>query len=180
MALHHVDAGQAIDLQPLGAGLTYASTAAIVKPETFEPIRLMVRAGSDFEPHKVDGPITLCCLEGRALLHLPTAPELSAGQWMYLDGGELHSISVIEDTSFPLAILFSSGNKEGTSDADPTVSTQVETEDPAAIERLESLLDEGLAETFPASDPVAVSNPSTGIRINRRRGPIRDDSWNRS
>jgi hypothetical protein len=137
-------------------------------------VRLVVQAGGDIKPHKVDGPITLHCLEGRALLRLPTATlELSAGQWVYLDGGEPHSISAIEDTSFLLTILFSSGNRGAYSV--PAVSAHEATENRAAVERLESLLDEGLAETFPASDPVSVSNPSTGIRTKARRDPDRDD-----
>jgi quercetin dioxygenase-like cupin family protein len=174
MALRHAHAGQIVDLQPLGTGLKQARTAAIVKSETFEAVRLVVQAGGDIKPHKVDGPITLHCLEGRALLRLPTATlELSAGQWVYLDGGEPHSISAIEDTSFLLTILFSFGNRGAYSV--PAVSAHEAAEDRAAVERLESLLDEGLAETFPASDPVSVSNPSTGIRTKARRDPDRDD-----
>lgn len=176
MALRHARAGQIVDLQPLGTGLKQARTAAIMKAETFEVVRLVVHAGNDIKPHKVDGPITLHCLEGRALLRLPTATlELSAGEWVYLDGGEPHSISAIEDTSFLLTILFSSGNRETTSYAVPAASAHKVLEDRAAVERLELLLDEGLAETFPASDPVSVSNPSTGIRTKPRRDPDRND-----
>jgi quercetin dioxygenase-like cupin family protein len=176
MALRHASAGQIVDLQPLGTGLRRARTAAIVKSETFEAVRLVLPAGRDIKPHRVDGPITLHCLEGQALLRLPTTTlALSAGQWVYLDGGEPHSISAIEDTSFLLTILFAAGNAEASSDAVLAASTHEIAEDPAADERLESLLDEGLVETFPASDPVAVSNPSTGIRINPRREPGSND-----
>lgn len=172
MALRHTSAGQIVDLQPLGTGLKQARTTAIVKSEMFEAVRLVVRAGNDIKPHKVDGPITLHCLEGQALLRLPTdILELSAGQWVYLDGGEPHSISAIEDTSFLMTILFTSGTRDATSDVIPAVSSPSGAEDPATIERLESLLEEGLAETFPASDPVSVSNPSIGIRIKPRRDP---------
>lgn len=166
MALRHANPGQIVDLQPLGTGLRQARTTAIVKSETFEAVRLVLPAGRDIKPHKVDGPITLYCLEGQAFLRLPTATlELSAGQWVYLDGGEPHSISAIEDTSFLLTILFAAGNGETTSDAVSATSAREAAADPATSEKLESLLDEGLAETFPASDPVAVSDPSTGIRI---------------
>lgn len=176
MALHHVDAGQIVDLQPLGAGLGHARTAAVVKAETFEVVHLVIRAGGNIKPHKVDGPITLHCLEGRALLRLSAATlELSAGQWVYLEGGEPHSISAIEDTSFLLTILFSSENRRKTSDTGPAVKSNVETESSTKAEKLDSLLDEGLAETFPASDPVAVSNPSTGIRISERRVSPKSD-----
>jgi len=171
MALRHANAGEIVDLKPLGQSLKQAQTAAIVKSEQFEAVHLVVRAGSDIKPHRVDGPITLHCLEGRALLRLPAATlELFAGQWVYLDGGEPHSISGIEDTAFLLTILFSDGSAKATWDAVPA-GGMVETQpaDPATREKLDSLLDEGLADTFPASDPVSISNPSTGIRIKPRR-----------
>jgi hypothetical protein len=34
-------------------------------------------------------------------------------------------------------------------------------DDPIASNRVDALLDEGLAETFPASDPVAVTSPGS-------------------
>lgn len=167
MALSHANAGQIVDLQPFGTGLPQARTTAIVKTELFEAVRLVVRAGKDIKSHRVDGPITLHCLEGRALLRLPAATlELTAGQWVYLAGGEPHSISGIEDTSFLLTILFAAGSGRRALEAAPGAQPA----DPATSQDLESLLDEGLEETFPASDPVAVSDPSIGIRITPRRG----------
>jgi quercetin dioxygenase-like cupin family protein len=170
MALRHANAGQIVDLQPLGAALKQARTNAIVKSDLFEAVRLVVGAGKDIKPHKVDGPITLHCLEGRALLRLPTETlELTAGQWVYLDAGEPHSVSGIEDSSFLLTILFPTGSTKPTSETTPHGRIDADTK--KTVEGLESLLDEGLEGTFPASDPVAVSDPSTGIRITQRRGP---------
>lgn len=88
MAIRHATPGEVVDLRPMGAGLKQARTTALVKSEMFEAVRLVVHAGVNIKTHKVDGPIILHCLEGRALLGLPTSSlELSAGQWMYLDGG---------------------------------------------------------------------------------------------
>ena len=107
MAMHHASPGEVFDLAPLGANLKGARTTAIVKSEAFEVVRLVVHAGVDIKTHQVDGPITLHCLEGRALLGLPeTTLELSGGQWVYLEGGVPHSIRGIEDTSLLLTILF--------------------------------------------------------------------------
>lgn len=51
--------------------------------------------------------MTLQCLEGRVLLELPnTTLELSAGQWVYLDGGVRHALNGPEDASLLLTILF--------------------------------------------------------------------------
>jgi quercetin dioxygenase-like cupin family protein len=107
MAVYHAKAGEIVDLQPLGEALKDARTTAIVKSETFEAVRLVVHAGANIAPHQVPGPITLHCLEGRVLLGLTKSTlELSAGQWIYLDGGERHSLKGLEDSSLLLTILF--------------------------------------------------------------------------
>jgi quercetin dioxygenase-like cupin family protein len=107
MAIHHASAGEIVDLRPLGAGLKSARTSAIVKTETFEVVRLIVHAGANIAPHKVGGAIMLHCLEGRVLVSLPaSALELSAGEWIYLEGGVRHAVKGIEDSSLLLTILF--------------------------------------------------------------------------
>jgi quercetin dioxygenase-like cupin family protein len=94
-------------LQPLGEGLQNARTTALVKSDTFEAVRLIVLAGREIAPHQVPGQITLHCLEGRVLLGLADSTlELSAGQWVYLDGGARHSVKGVEDSSVLLTILF--------------------------------------------------------------------------
>ena len=107
MALNHVKSGDVVDLQPLDERLAGAKTTALVKTEAFEAIRLVVAAGRDIAPHEVPGPITLQGLEGRVLLELlDTSLELSAGQWVYLDGGVRHSLKGLETSSLLLTILF--------------------------------------------------------------------------
>ena len=107
MAIEHAKSGQIVDLRPLGSELSRAKTTALVKSESFEAIRLIVRAGTEISSHQVSGNITLHCLEGRVLIGLiESALELSAGQWIYLDGGARHSVRGIEDSSLLLTILF--------------------------------------------------------------------------
>jgi quercetin dioxygenase-like cupin family protein len=107
MAIQHANAGEIVDLRPLGEALSQARTTAIVKAKTFEVARLIVHAGSAINPHQVPGPIMLHCLEGRVSLGLAeTELELSAGQWVYLDGGARHSVKGIEHSSLLLTILF--------------------------------------------------------------------------
>ncbi len=49
----------------------------------------------------------LHCLEGRVALGLGDASvELAAGDWLYLEGDEPHSVQGIEDASLLLTILF--------------------------------------------------------------------------
>ena len=48
----------------------------------------------------------LHCLEGRVKLGLTeSALELSAHQWIYLEGGTIHSVTGIEESSLLLTIL---------------------------------------------------------------------------
>lgn len=166
MAMRRVSSAEVFDLGPLGSGLKDARTTAIVKTEMLEAVRLIVHAGVEIKTHKVDGPVTLHCLEGRATLSLlDTARELSDGQWLYLEGKAPHSIKGIEDTSLLLTILFLPGSH---TEKSGTRSEQTGDGKLSANQILDSLLEEGLTETFPASDPVSISNPSIGIGITRR------------
>lgn len=107
MAMEHAKAGEIVDLRPLGAGLKEANTKALVKSETFEAVHLIVKAGRNIADHQVPGAITLHCLEGRVRLGLTDCElELSAGGWIYLEGGTKHSVKGIEDSSLLLTILF--------------------------------------------------------------------------
>ena len=107
MALPHAKPGEVVDLRPLGSGLREAKSAALVKTEQFEAIRLVVPAGAEIPAHDVAGHITLHCLEGRVTLGLGVASvELGAGDWIYLDRGEAHSVKGLEDASLLLTIMF--------------------------------------------------------------------------
>lgn len=107
MALHHARPGEIVDLRPLGAMLKETRTAAIIKSEHFEAARLIILAGKEIPSHKVAGNMMLHCLEGRVSLGLADSEILlSAGEWVYLEGGEMHSVKGIEDSSLLLTILF--------------------------------------------------------------------------
>ncbi len=106
MALKHARAGEIVDLRPFSGSIGEARTAAIVKTNEFEAVRLVVAAGSQIPPHKVPGQITLHCLEGHVELGLEGERlELRAGDWVYLDGGAVHALKGIEDASLLLTIL---------------------------------------------------------------------------
>jgi quercetin dioxygenase-like cupin family protein len=110
MALKHADPGEIVDLRPLGDRLGAARTSAIVRTGSFEAVRLVLPAGTEIPSHQVAQQITLHCLEGRAQLGLPAGPvELRAGDWVYLEAGEPHSLKGIEDASLLMTILFDGG-----------------------------------------------------------------------
>ena len=114
MAVHHAGSGEVVDLQPLGAKLQDARTTAIVKSDTFEAVRLIVPTGHKIPAHRVEGEITLFCLEGSVRLgHSDTEIELAAGQWVYLDGGVARSVEGINDASLLLTIHFQAKQTQG-------------------------------------------------------------------
>ena len=106
MALHHASSGEVVDLGPLGPDLRQAQTAALVKTDSFEAIRLVLKAGDELPAHQVSGKFTLHCIEGRVRLELPDdSLELAAQQWVYFDGGVSHSLRAMEDASLLLTIM---------------------------------------------------------------------------
>ena len=109
MALKHANAAEVVDLLWEGEQQP-RKTAAIVKSSHFEAVRLVVSAGTEIPPHQVNGPITLQCLSGRAILGVEGKElELRAGQWIYLEGGVRHWVRGIEDAVLLLTIVFVRG-----------------------------------------------------------------------
>ena len=107
MALKHARAGEVVSLRPLGETLVTTRTSALVKRPAFEAIRLVVPAGAELPPHKVAGPITLLGLEGHAQLGTSKAiVDLRAGDWVYLEGGEMHWLKGVEPSALLLTFLF--------------------------------------------------------------------------
>jgi quercetin dioxygenase-like cupin family protein len=107
MAQPHAEPGKVVDLRPLGPALQDAKTTALVKEDHFEAVRLIVHAGLHIPPHKVAGDIMLHCLEGEIILGLAASEViLKSGDWLYLKGGEMHSLKGIVDSSLLLTILF--------------------------------------------------------------------------
>lgn len=114
MALYHASSGEVVDLGSLRSELANTSTRALVKTDSFEAIHLIVRAGGEMPPHKVSGQFTLQCLAGHVRLELAeSSVELSAGQWVFFDGGVMHSVVGIEDSALLLTIMFPSSASAG-------------------------------------------------------------------
>lgn len=106
MALKHAKAGEVVDVSPLGEAIDEAKTQAIVKSASFEAIRLIVPEGAVLPAHKVPGELTLHCLEGRVEIGLDTGSrELAAGEWIYLEGGQVHSVKGLQPSSLLLTII---------------------------------------------------------------------------
>jgi quercetin dioxygenase-like cupin family protein len=110
MAIPHAKSGEIIDIRPLGTALAQARTTTLVKTDTLEVLRLVVQAGREIAPHKVDGEITVQCLEGSVgFLIDGNTRVLEAGQMMYLTGGEMHAVRGIQDASVLVTIQLGRG-----------------------------------------------------------------------
>lgn len=106
MALHHVAAGEKVNLNELRSGSKRRATA-LVKTDAFETAQLVLRAGEEISRHSVPGYAILHCLDGRLMLQAERNVELTAGDWMYLERDSEHSVSAVEDSVLLLTILFS-------------------------------------------------------------------------
>ena len=107
MAIEHAALGEVVDLKTYGPENTDTHTVAIVKTDTFEAMRIFAPAGSTVPPHKVDGPITVQCLRGDAVLFVGAEPrEMSEGSWLHIEGGKIHSIEATTDCVLLVMILF--------------------------------------------------------------------------
>lgn len=106
MALHHASSGEVVDLRPLGSKLADVHTAALVKTDSFEAIRLVLRAGEELPHHRITSKFTLHCIEGRVVLELPDRVlELGSHEWIFIDGDVPHALRAIEDASLLLTIM---------------------------------------------------------------------------
>jgi quercetin dioxygenase-like cupin family protein len=105
MATHHAEPGEVIDVRPLGSYLAQAVSSILAKSDELEIIRLILPAGKETPPHKVAGPITVQCLEGRVAFHASGKWQtLEPGQLLYLAGDELHAVKGIENSSVLVTI----------------------------------------------------------------------------
>jgi quercetin dioxygenase-like cupin family protein len=107
MAIPHSQPGEVIDVRPLGPALVGARTTALVKTEGLEVIRLVIPRGKEVPTHTAREEITVQCLEGRvAFTTGGVTHELGAGQLLYLQGKQPHSVRGIDDASLLMTITF--------------------------------------------------------------------------
>lgn len=106
MALKHATSGEIVEILPLGASIDEVPSTAIVRDDRIEVMRLVLPAGKTVPEHRVDGPITVHCLEGEleVFAHNEAKP-LRAHQLMYLSGGVAHAFHALSDTSVLVTVV---------------------------------------------------------------------------
>ena len=94
MAQVHAASGDIVDIRPLGAALPQYRTAAILKADQLELVRIVLLAGQTLKQHSAPGEITVLCLEGEIQFSTSSGIHLLvAGQLIHLAAGEPHSLT---------------------------------------------------------------------------------------
>jgi quercetin dioxygenase-like cupin family protein len=107
MALEHARPATAVHLID-SSFLPPKKTAALVKTDRFEAVRLFMPAGAEIPSHHVGGFVTLQCLNGHVVIEVDRKIELRTGEWTFLGRDVPHSLTAIDETYLLLTILFDS------------------------------------------------------------------------
>ncbi|MEO7496098.1 MAG: cupin domain-containing protein [Massilia sp.] len=106
MALQHAASGEKIALQRDDNDIAHFTSVALAKTEHMELIRLVLPKERAMPEHRVDGEMTLQCLEGEIVLDAHgRSTILRPGEMLYLAGGEPHAVRANEDAVALLTIL---------------------------------------------------------------------------
>jgi len=99
--------GELVDVRPLGNSLASARTRTLVRSNSVQVVRLIVRAGDDMPQQRSKGEVIVHCLEGRVTVTaLGKTQALEAGWLLELPAGEPHELTGIDDASSILLTTF--------------------------------------------------------------------------
>ena len=106
MALQHAASGERIALHRGEDDIANFTSIALAKTEHMELIRLVVTKDKPMPEHRVEGEITLLCLEGEIAFdaHGRTV-VLRPNEMVYLAGGEPHAVRANQDAVALMTIL---------------------------------------------------------------------------
>ena len=106
MALQHAVSGERIALQRSGDDIANFTSIALIKTDHMELTRLVVPKDKPMPEHRVEGEITLLCLEGEIAFEAHGRTTLlRPNEMVYLAGGEPHAIRANQDSVGLLTIL---------------------------------------------------------------------------
>lgn len=106
MALQHAASGELIPLRRTEDDIAHFTSVALAKTDNLELIRLVLPKERSMPEHRVDGEITLLCLQGEIVCDAHgTSTVLRPGELLYLLGGVPHAIRANEDAVALLTIL---------------------------------------------------------------------------
>lgn len=120
MALQHAVSGERIALERSGDDIANFTSVALVKTDHMELIRLLVTKDKPIPEHRVEGEMTLLCLQGEIAFdaHGRTT-VLRPNEMIYLAGGEPHTIRADTEAVALMTILLHPGDNSGGPTRDP-------------------------------------------------------------
>ena len=106
MALQHAVSGERIALQRDDNDIAHFTSIALIKTDHLELIRLVLPKEKPMPEHRVEGEMTLVCLEGEIAFDAHGRTTiLQPNDMVYLAGGEPHAIRAIQDAVALMTIL---------------------------------------------------------------------------
>ncbi len=109
MTMLQIQAGEVVDVRPLGDAIPNSKTKTLIKTDRLTVIRVVLSNGKSLAEHQAPGEIIIQCLEGRIDVNtMGKTIQLETGQLLYLSAGEPHSVHAIVDSSFLLSVLMTS------------------------------------------------------------------------
>lgn len=106
MTLPHITSGEIVNLKTLKADMPVDSTCALFKASEMEVIRMVLPEGKKIPEHRVAGKISIQCVSGHTKLSLGTkVQDLHEGDWLYIDGNELHALEAVAASVLLVTIL---------------------------------------------------------------------------
>ena len=114
MALQHAVSGERIRLRRDGDDIANFTSVALIKTDHVELIRLVVPKDKPLPEHRVEGEMTLLCLEGEIAFDAHGRTTiLQPDEMVYLAGGEPHAVRANKDAVALLTILLHPGDNSG-------------------------------------------------------------------
>lgn len=106
MALQHAASGELIRLQRSDDDIANFTSVALAKTDHMELIRLVLPKEREMPVHRVEGEMTLLCLQGEIVVDAhERSTILRPGELLYLLGGVPHGVRANEDAVALLTIL---------------------------------------------------------------------------
>jgi quercetin dioxygenase-like cupin family protein len=106
MALHHAASGDKIALSRNDDDIAFFTSVALAKTPHMELIRMVLPKERPMPEHKVDGEMTLQCLEGEIDVDAHgRIVTLKPGEMLYLAGGVPHAVRAVVDSVGLMTIL---------------------------------------------------------------------------
>ncbi|MFL6711265.1 MAG: cupin domain-containing protein [Massilia sp.] len=106
MALQHAASGDKIALSRGDDDIAFFTSVALVKTPHMELIRLVLPKERPLPRHKVDGEVTLQCLEGEIEVDAhDCVTNLKPGEMLYLSACVPHEVRALQDAVALMTIL---------------------------------------------------------------------------